>query len=180
MNRRVRRPGERREETWRNVDVGSARALTVTSARHDRKDVQEGARAAELAPASTISPHACARPMPIKGRPRWPFRGMRAQIGADPLERARPDPAHPAQLLMVRKGTLLLARFDDPPGKGLANAGQLRQLGPDGGIHVDLKLGRAAPAAARIRPAVRRQPPCASHHRPIATSASATSPPTAA
>ena len=80
---------------------------------------------------------------------------------------------------MVGIWPLLFARFDNPSGEHLTNAGQLRQLGPAGGIHVDLKF--AVRTGSRSNSTSRPlKPPYASHHRHIDTSANATIPPTAA
>ena len=67
------------------------------------------------------------------------------QIGPNPLQRFRSDPSNTLQFLVVQEEALGLARFDNPLGERLADAGQLNEFRPVGLVQINLEFGRLRP-----------------------------------
>jgi len=65
--------------------------------------------------------------------------GHRAKIRADLFERLGTDPPHSLEILVVEKRPFFNAGLDDPAGERLADARQLGQLRPTGGVQIDLE-----------------------------------------
>lgn len=67
--------------------------------------------------------------------------GQGTQIGANLLQRLWADAADAPQVVIVGEGASRFTGLDDPMGQGLADARQLHQFRPVGGVDVDLESG---------------------------------------